>query len=484
MIFSNTIHSQWCGNVASEIDVQRLLNNKKAVANGISVRNGVTVYVPVTFHIVSDANGNGGLTEDFIATQMCRLNEDYAPLDMVFYLKDQTFNYVNHTALFNDPTSSSGGTRMVIEKAGAGSNSINVFITQSANTDGLGTTLGYYDPNLDLIVLRKDQVNATTGTLSHELGHFFSLLHVFNGWDQEAWDEDIHGIPVNSQYSPGGVLNELADGSNCAISGDFLCDTPADYNLGFSWTGCSTYGGGCQDVNGNELDPQEDNYMSYFIGCSQYVFSNMQQEMVLADYDSPARNFLKVGYVPNTQALGEVTITGPQDGAVESTYNDVMLDWEDTDNAIGYVVSVKRLITENKYYTTSSYLNLPELDSGKKYTWRVMPISEIGGCGEFTEFIEFTSGTVASNNEIELVDLAIKNTIVSNETVLFESNRTMDLSIQLYNVSGQLISSTTNNFLAGSNVYSTPEELKTGMYFLRIVDEANAGKTFKIIISE
>ena len=136
MIFSNTIHSQWCGNVASEIDVQRLLNNKKAVANGISVRNGVTVYVPVTFHIVSDANGNGGLTEDFIATQMCRLNEDYAPLDMVFYLKDQTFNYVNHTALFNDPTSSSGGTRMVIEKAGAGSNSINVFITQSAKTDG------------------------------------------------------------------------------------------------------------------------------------------------------------------------------------------------------------------------------------------------------------------------------------------------------------------------------------------------------------
>lgn len=43
------------------------------------------------------------------------------------------------------------------------------------------------------------------GTIPHEMGHFFGLLHTFEG----------NGV-------------ELVDGSNCTTAGDLVCDTPAD----------------------------------------------------------------------------------------------------------------------------------------------------------------------------------------------------------------------------------------------------------------
>lgn len=472
-----------CGNIASTIDVDRLLSNKKAVENGISVRSNNTIYVPITFHIVSDANGDGGIDEDLVAAQLCRLNQDFEPLDMVFYLKNQTFNYVNHNSLFTSPTSASGGARMSIEKGSAGTNSVNIFITQNAQTGGLGTTLGYYDPSLDVIVIRRDQINSTTLVLAHEIGHFFSLLHVFNGWDAQAWDANIHGNPVNSQFSPGGVRNELADGSNCNISGDFICDTEADYNLGFGWAGCTEYGGGCQDFNGEDLDPEESNFMSYFIGCQQYIFSETQQDIVLADYNSPGRAFLNVGVVPNTGELSEPVITGPEDGATLSTFNDLTLDWEDVPNAVGYVVGVKRLLTEQKFFVTESYLNPGELESGKRYTWRVMPVSEIGGCVGFSDPLEFTTGTVSSSTEFELKGINLRNTLVNSGQVFIESEENRNVNINLYNVSGQLMQHTNQSISQGVNTIDLLNGLTTGMYFLNIADSDNLSKTFKIVVS-
>ena len=60
------------------------------------------------------------------------------------------------------------------------------------------------DPNSD------DHGNPNISTLAHEIGHFFSLLHINGIW---FWDED--NIP-----------RELVDGSDCDIHGDLICDTP------------------------------------------------------------------------------------------------------------------------------------------------------------------------------------------------------------------------------------------------------------------
>ena len=477
------LNAQQCGNVASQIDIDRLLANKKAVENGISVRNGATIYVAVTFHIVRESDGTGGITEDLVAQQLCSLNEDYAPLDIVFYLKDKTFNYINSTSLYTNPTNSSSGSKMALEKNNAGKNSVNVFICENADTGGLGTTLGYYDPNLDLIVMRKSEVGSTTGTLAHEAGHFFSLLHVFNGWDQQAWNEDDHGNPVSSQYSPGGVLNELADGSNCATSGDFLCDTPADYNLGFSWSGCSTYGGGCKDYNGEELNPQEDNYMSYFIGCSQYVFSEMQKDMVIADYNSPARTFLKVGYEPNIGTITETVLESPADDEVLSNYNIVELDWEKVDNAIGYVVSLRQFTTEIRFLVEFSNVTLTNLLADKVYNWRVMPISEIGGCQTFTDYQKFRTGLISTTEGIELESIELVSTLLTDNQLSFKSDVNENLNISLYDISGNTVLTTSQQFYQGQNQVELSAHLINGMYFVRVVDGDNKAKTFKVVVN-
>ena len=67
------------------------------------------------------------------------------------------------------------------------------------------------------------------------------------------WSADI-GNPAPAS-SPGGIPTEKMDGSNCETAGDYLCDTPPDYN-GFGWDDCD-YDGGAQDPMGVEIDPEE-----------------------------------------------------------------------------------------------------------------------------------------------------------------------------------------------------------------------------------
>ncbi len=55
-----------------------------------------------------------------------------------------------------------------------------------------------------------DHGDPNISTLAHEIGHFFSLLHINGLW---FWDED--NIP-----------RELVDGSDCDIHGDLICETP------------------------------------------------------------------------------------------------------------------------------------------------------------------------------------------------------------------------------------------------------------------
>ena len=482
-IFMSTLSfGQRCGHVASQIDIDRLFKNKKAVANGINVKSNAPTYIPVTFHIASKTNGDDGVTEDKVAQQLCALNNDYASLDIVFYLKDKKYNYIKSTFFFQNPTENTSGTKMIEEKFNNGANSVNVFICENADTGGLGTTLGYYDPFLDVIVMRKSEINGFAGTLSHEVGHFFSLLHVFNGWDSEVWEAGTHGNPVSSQTSPGGVLNELADGSNCNDSGDFLCDTPADYNLGFSNPGCTPYNGGCKDFNGELLDPDEENFMSYFIGCDQYHFSDDQGEVIFADYNSSDRNFLHVNYTPNTDALSEdVVLEYPINAEVVDGYDHVQLNWNTIDNAVGYVVELKQAINTTKYFTTKSDVLITDLKPGKTYTWKVLAYTEIGGCASFTGSTTFKTGTTTSVNNLEEFNISLTPTIVEGRSVNLDINVSKDASLNLINVSGQVISNWNQYLNNGTNSIALPNSLKTGMYFLNVQIDGKA-QSFKLIV--
>lgn len=132
-------------------------------------------------------------------------------------------------------------------------NTINIYLTQNdsldlgfTNTEKEGYTYAPTPANLanplkNVIVLEKGQVLQGNGAiLIHLLGHFFGLTHTF----EEA----------TSTASPPATSLELANGSNCATSGDGFCDTeadPGDLTVGF-------------DANGDVYTHPVDNFMSYY----------------------------------------------------------------------------------------------------------------------------------------------------------------------------------------------------------------------------
>jgi len=144
-------------------------------------------------------------------------------------------------------------------------NVINVYyVDEIINMPGDVTTpagYAYFPGGLDVIMMTK---GGGQWTLAHEMGHFFGLYHTFEG---------------------GG--NELVNGSNCAFTGDLVCDTPADINGNSD--GC-VYTDMTPDPNGDIYTPYMSNIMSYYGGC-EIEFTGGQYNRLAWHYLN-VRNYL------------------------------------------------------------------------------------------------------------------------------------------------------------------------------------------------
>lgn len=376
--------------------MERLEENKKNAEHLVHSR--MPVYVPITWHRVGRNDGSGKVTYKNILDQMCSTNEHFADMGIVFYIKD--INEINNTQVYNEHRTTINGTM----RAEFDDNAINVYVPNNANTssDGLGTTLGYYDPARDLLVMRRSEVSNRNSTFTHEVGHFLGLPHPHLGWDAEPY-EGSENAPT---FSPGGIRTELVDGSNCEVAGDRICDTPPDYNLGFGWPDCN-YTGGAKDPNGVPLDPQEINFMAYFLNCQldEYIFTPMQKDIMQADYESNRRAYLRTSnFVPNLAEVGSVTNVLPANRDTSTVSSNIQFEWEAAENAEYYILEIDRLPTFALSPITVALVNgetnytLPdELDLGKTYYWRVTPYSSGDYCVERSAATRFVVGESVSN---------------------------------------------------------------------------------------
>ena len=133
-----------CGNTTAEqvehlIPRVRLYNEQVAV----SERNSIQ-YVPIYFHLVADANGEGRHKERFVLDQLCDMNEAYASMDIRFYLKPHP-NYglidqsINSNSVYTTQTNES------LMNNRRHQNAINVFVVNevAVGVGGTGTVLGW-----------------------------------------------------------------------------------------------------------------------------------------------------------------------------------------------------------------------------------------------------------------------------------------------------------------------------------------------------
>ena len=411
-IFSNLNAQQkaTCGMSRADLDQtgERLLHNR---ANAQPTAHDRAIqYVPVRFIVVGNDDGSGYVSDRKILELLCSLNDRYAPLDMRFYLIDNDFKTINSTEINLHQSSGLNIAKMNSKKS---SKAINYFITDVCdygnNPNGNFIILGYYTPDKDWLVIRQSEVNALSSTVAHETGHFFSLLHPFNGWDHTPWTAGSTACAPT--ISPEGVAVERVDGANSLSAGDFIADTKPSYDFLDDDPGCSGgYTGGAKDplcvpLAGVTL---HENYMDYFENCSTYSFTADQIDAIQTDLNSNGRNFLD-----NTYAPPALTLTAPSDilvspvaGAV-TPYNDKFtFTWNAVSGATLYLLEVgvaaNSLGLFAKMVSTTSYTATIPMNSNLKRYWRITPLNNYYTClAGASAAQQFITGPTSATVQIE-----------------------------------------------------------------------------------
>lgn len=461
-------------------------NIRWAENNPITLRS--TQYIPIKFHIISKTDGSSGIKESRVLDQLAALNEDFADLDIQFYLKDCSFNYINNTTVYEDHDATIG----TIMKVNRDNNAINVFIPKTADRSNNNDTrtLGYYLKiaitntgvfESDWLVVGKGEISQSSITLTHEMGHYFTLAHPHRGWDSEPYEEEVHGNPAPVR-APNGTFTELQDGSNCSTAGDLLCDTPPDYNFINYWSSCN-YEGGILDPNNDPVDPQEKLYMGYFNGCNSedYFFSDMQKAAMVASLSSEDRNYIRSGWTPGSQDITvNATLEFPVNDEQLPYYNDVPLSWSAVPGANKYLLEVSLFSnfmegdnTQTMIVNSNSKV-IEGLTANRKYYWHVRPFNCYDTGMDFTNSGTFITGSVTKVEEPEFVEgwTVGPNPVHANSSIQVEINSTevFEGQISWYSMDGRRITTEAGRrFTNGTNRISlSTGDLSAGVYVLAL----------------
>ncbi|WP_323788604.1 T9SS type A sorting domain-containing protein [Psychroserpens sp.] len=221
--------------------------------------------VPIKAHIIRTDFGTGGLALNEFNSALAIMNSYFANAFIEFFLCE-SINYIDDSSLFDFETDEQNA----MTTAHNIDNVINIYFANTVTSSSSGNGLcGYsYFPGGPEIILMNNSCTMNGSTLSHEMGHFFSLSHT-------------HGN-IN-----GTLTSELVDGSNCDTAGDFICDTPADPQLSGSNVNTSCiYTGTVFDGNGQLFNPNPLNIMSYSRSACRTEFSPQQYARIYAVYQA------------------------------------------------------------------------------------------------------------------------------------------------------------------------------------------------------
>ncbi len=466
------------GQYAQPLKQRLLLNQNQAKGNPIQFRN--TMYIPVKFHIVAQDDGTGAVHYRDVLDQLTAINNDFAPLNMQFYLHGE-LNQLRSTGIYENHMNNGARMDSLRDR-----NAINIWIVKNPSpfSEDDGLVLGFYHPQRDWIVMLKEEINARSSTLPHELGHFFSLMHTHYGWDADPWQASRHGNPA-PERSPGGIPTERQDRSNCEVAGDYICDTPPDYNFGYFWIANCTYNGGAMDPAGVLVKPSESNFMGYFFSCprSAYHFSPQQQLIIQTDYAEPLRNYLRTGYTPtHTSIVGNMQLLAPAAGATVSFYNAVTLEWNAPAGATRYLVEIDRVpnfgLQPMSMIVAGNSITIDNLEPNRQYYWRVRPFNEYVTNRGFSAFRSFRTGDVATATH-DLKQLSAwslyPNPIASDETLtlMLDMRESLEAQLMIRSATGQIIQNIGKQQLRpGTNTVQIPiNGMPAGLYMLVLQSE-------------
>lgn len=219
-----------------------------------------TIEVPIKIHVVCSGSSNSSCYDQAtIDNALAYLNTTYAAVPMHFY-ECGGRDFIYNSPYYDFERSIANQALLAadydVRKA------INIYFVNTISGSAVGfTTLPTDEDDADRIFITRqglgDNLNHIELLLAHEMGHYFGVFHTNGG-------------------NTSGTTDELVNGSNCAIAGDQICDTPADpakiEYLAFSATACLYPFGSvispisCPnfcDANGQIYTPLGNNIMFY-----------------------------------------------------------------------------------------------------------------------------------------------------------------------------------------------------------------------------
>jgi hypothetical protein len=255
IVFSINALAQYpCSTVATQSQIEELREFYYDAYLSVENKRDTVYSVPIKFHIVRNDTGYSIIDEVTIEKVLDTLNYYFINASIQFE-QCGAVNFIDNSSLttFDAPQEEN-----LLIKNNEKPRVINMYFADSVILNNvLLCGFAYLPTGDDPKRIYINNVCALSGnTISHEMGHMFSMLHT-------------HG-PTDFESS-----NELVDGSNCQTAGDELCDTPADPNLAGK-VQYDMFNGGCKytsnvvDAKGQPYNPLLDNIMSYTLpNCAE-----------------------------------------------------------------------------------------------------------------------------------------------------------------------------------------------------------------------
>ena len=284
----------------------------------------VLTYVPIRPHILRRSNGTGGFTLSQLNQVMALTNSRFLQggVGIQFYLAGTTPDYVDNDTWFAN-FDGVEATEDAIANSRDATNAMNAYFTQTMPYNGyayypanrMSSTRMFLNGTLDTYYLG-------SGTMPHELGHNFNLMHTFGSTSTTT------------------ELVTRGAGANCTTAGDLVCDTPADPGRsypGFATAiqnGCDAYTGTCVDANGATFSPDVTNLMSYYnsTACRSF-FSTGQYTRIDAGLA------VRQSHTAYTLNFPSTTVNAPTNIIAASSGAGVTVTWTDNaSNEMGYFV--------------------------------------------------------------------------------------------------------------------------------------------------
>ncbi|MGK0363668.1 MAG: hypothetical protein ACI85O_000721 [Saprospiraceae bacterium] len=470
------------------------LKKYQANPSDYNTKDNEVLYVPLTIHILGSDIGTGYFPKRSVLNALCTLNEDYMDTELHFYVEGD-FNYIDNSAWNSHDSVPQGYEMMATNNI---ENTINCYFL----SDPAGNC-GYNLPYAGM-AMAKSCAGADDHTWAHEMGHQLALPHPFLGWEGGiSYDGSIptsYGSPAPDTvlydytyfqqdmlylYADTIIIDttevERMDGSNCTHAADGFCDTSPDY-LNYRW-----------QCNGDALstvtqhDPEDIPFqsdgtliMSYAFDACSYRFSPEQIAAMRANLIDTRPELLE-NQTPGLEP-GDIVLISPINGE-DASYQNTVLDWEDTENATAYLVKLEIIIgsssiTITNIETTESQITLENnLTIGSTYRYTIRTYNNYYFCDEYTAEGEFVAAEVSSVQNIAgLKSFSVRPNILTASSsqifvhATFDSPR--DLQWNLTDITGKDLNS--GQFASYSSTINESIELNNlsaGVYFFGIGDE-------------